>query len=60
MVRPLAACVFAYAVTVGLSGDCLDMNFCNGHGTCETQSDSCDCARPAPRGERGGGATRPP
>ena len=29
--------------TLTNAGDCVDMNYCNGHGTCQTKTDSCDC-----------------
>ena len=41
--------VALFLAPVGVhSGDCVDMNYCNGHGTCQTQTDSCDCAFPPP------------
>lgn len=43
----MAWSMFALVAFLGVervsSGDCVDMNYCNGHGTCETQTDSCDC-----------------
>ena len=25
------------------AGDCIDMNYCNGHGNCDPHLDRCDC-----------------
>ena len=38
-----AVLAFALFAKPTAAGDCVDMNYCNGHGTCVPASDSCDC-----------------